>query len=88
MGGSTEGYDPAGGPEPVGRATAWLESLGTFATVAAIGYGIYLVAAPALVRPTCGATRSAQLQWQERQELIEEQIRAERTGQDDTPSQD
>jgi hypothetical protein len=65
--------DPSGSPQAAGRNEAVMSALG--------GVGIALVAIGGLMVPmfatmthTCGATRSAKVQWQQRQQEIRQAI--------------
>ena len=59
--------DPSGGPEPVHPVGELLQLL-SYAAAALVGGGII---SAAFVTPVMGATRSAQLRWEDRQHQME-----------------
>lgn len=65
-----EPSDPAGPPKPVEKNDdiGLLTAVGVTATV----FGTLFAMCGLTARPTCGATRSARLQWHERQTQIDE----------------
>lgn len=76
--------DPSGHPNPVADAVSFLGNAA--ATVLAMGACALVVAAIAV--PTMGATRSAKLQWQERNRQAEEAIKkAEAAAQQADPAE-
>jgi hypothetical protein len=63
--------DPAGEPEPVNPGIDLRKWLGGACAVV-LGTGAFLFLAGAFVTPTMGATRSTQLQWEERERQAQE----------------
>ena len=58
-------------PRPQTKAPAWLGIVGGIAGAVVVGGGLYLILGSATPRRTHGATRSAQIQWEERRLEIE-----------------
>jgi hypothetical protein len=82
-----ESLDPAGPPKPVKKDDdiGLLTALGVTVTV----FGTLFTVCGLTARPTCGATRSARLQWEERAAQIEQAQAEEQTHRqqdDDAPS--
>jgi hypothetical protein len=71
--------DPSGPPQAAGRNEAVMSTLGGVG-IALVAIGGLLVPMFATTTPTMGATRSAKLQWQERQQEIRQAIEKDHAG--------
>jgi hypothetical protein len=69
--------DPSGPPQAVGRNDAVMAGLG-LAGIALVAVGGLVVALSTATAHTAGATRSAKLQWEQRQQEIQQAIEADR----------
>ena len=78
-----DGSHPYGSPEPVQESPGLLSALGTVALVVG-SVLLVVVACPMMVCP--GATRSARLQWEERQTAIDQAIAQQDTSRAEEPT--
>lgn len=65
--------DPYAAPRPVKGTPEWLGVIGGVSVIGILAGGAFL-SFVATRAHTCGATRSAQLQWEQRQAEIEEAV--------------
>ncbi|MGA3327141.1 MAG: hypothetical protein ABSF45_21965 [Terriglobia bacterium] len=75
--------DPSGHPEPVSPMGELIKLI-QYAVSAVVGVGGFLILASAFLSPTMGATRSAQLRWEERKRQTQEA--ADRAARDPKPA--
>ncbi len=73
--------DPYGSPEPV------REGAGVLSTLAVVVAGILFVMVACPMTSTSGATRSARLQWEERERLIDTAVQEQDTPVDAEPAE-
>jgi hypothetical protein len=78
--------DPNGAPQPVKKGDPVLSLIATLGVIA-VAVGGTLGVSFMTTTHTAGATRSAKLQWEERQRLIEEAQQQELAEQSPAPSQ-
>ncbi len=64
-------HAPLGKPVPVDDATSWLALFGSIGTTVVAAGGTVLLLLSSSLGRTRGASRSAQLEWQQRQQEIE-----------------
>jgi hypothetical protein len=72
-----EMLDPSGAPQPVKPDDPVLRGIAQLGVIA-VAVGGLMLPLFAEVGPTCGATRSAKLQWEQRQQEIDAAIQAEK----------